>query len=256
MLIHDINVQPLQVSLMDVLILCGGFAKRLEPISLFIPKQLLPIRGRPLIDYIVDNALSLGANKIVVSTNKRFSDQYEYWLANKKCSGTENMQLVIEPTLNNNQKFGAIRGIENTIRAAKLKDDLLVVAGDNFFDFSLLGMAGHFEKSRKPTICAYDVGSLESAKNFGVLNIEGDVVKKFNEKPENPESTLISTGIYLFPKDLLNEFGEYLKDGNNPDAPGYFIKYLVSKHEVHAVIPRGNWYDIGTLDAYNKVCFG
>lgn len=241
---------------MDVLILCGGFAKRLEPISLFIPKQLLPIKGRPLIDYIVEDALSLKVGRIIVATNRRFSDQFEYWTRNMKATGRDSPQLVIEPTLKNDHKFGAIRGIEYAIRAAKLNGDLLVVAGDNFFDFSLVGMIEHFNRNRKPTICAYDVGSLESAKGFGVLSVEGNIVKRFAEKPSNPDSTLISTGIYIFPKEALGEFTEYLKDGNNPDAPGYFIQSLINKQEVHAVIPKGNWYDIGTLDAYNRVCFG
>ncbi len=241
---------------MDVLILCGGFAKRLEPISLFIPKQLLPIKGKPLIDYIIKDAISLKAGRIIVATNRRFSDQFEYWTRNMKAIGMDSPQLIVEPTLKNDHKFGAIRGIDNAIRAAKLNDDLLVVAGDNFFDFSMAGLVEHFSKNRKPTICAYDVGSLDGAKSFGVLSVEGNVVKKFTEKPESPDSTLISTGIYLFPKELLSEFGEYLKDGNNPDAPGYFIQHLIKKHEVHAVVPKGNWYDIGTLDAYNKVCFG
>ena len=241
---------------MDVLILCGGFAKRLEPISLFIPKQLLPINGKPLIDYIIDDVVSLSAGRIVVATNRRFSDQFEYWANHRKASGIGNIQLITEPTLSNDHKFGAIRGIENAIRAAKLSDDLLVVAGDNFFDFSLSSMVEHFSRNRKATICVYDVGSLDNAKSFGVLSIEGNAVKKFSEKPENPDSTLISTGIYLFPKELLGEFKEYLKDGNNPDAPGYFIQHLIKKHEVHGIKPQGKWYDIGTLDAYNKVCFG
>ncbi len=240
---------------MDALILCGGFAKRLEPISLFIPKQLLPVKGRPLLDYIVDDAISLNCKRIVVTTNKRFEDQFEYWKANKNAAQIKNLHLIVEPTLDNNSKLGAIRGIENAIGKAGLDDDLLIIAGDNFYDFELSELVEHFNKFRKPTICAYDTGSVENAKNFGVLRVNGHSIREFAEKPEVPDSTLISTGIYLFPKELLGEFGEYIKRGNNPDAPGYFIQSLINRHEVHAIIPKGKWYDIGTLDAYNKVCF-
>ncbi len=242
---------------MDVLILCGGFAKRLEPISLFIPKHLLPIRGRPILDYILEDVSTLGAGNVVIATNRKFSDQFEYWVAHRKASGAaDSLQLVIEPTINNDHKFGAIRGIDYAIKAARLNDDLLVIAGDNFYDFSLSEMVNYFNKVRKPTICAYDISSIEDAKRFGVLSTENGIVKKFLEKPENPDSTLISTGIYLFPRELLGEFAEYLKEGNNPDAPGYLIQHFIKNHEVHAVIPKGKWYDIGTLDSYNRVSSG
>ena len=83
--------------------------------------------------------------------------------------------------------------------------------------------------------------------------MNGDVVTGFEEKPQSPKSSLISTGIYLFPKEMLKKFHEYISDGNNPDAPGYFLQWLIGKDEIHGVIYVGNWYDIGTVDTYKKV---
>ncbi len=239
---------------MDALILCGGFATRLEPITLFVPKPLLPIGGRPILDYITDDAVSLGVDKIVISTNRKFADQFEYWMRSRKALGlAKPIELIIEPTLHNGHKFGAIKGIEYAIEKAGLGSDLLIISGDNFYNFSLSNLIEHFMKSRKPTICVYDVDSVEEAKRFGVIKLEGSNVMHFIEKPEKPESTLISTGIYAFPKETLGRFKEYISTENNPDAPGYFLQWYIKNAALQAVVYKGNWFDIGTIETYRKV---
>ncbi len=239
---------------MDALILCGGFATRLEPITLFVPKPLLPIRGRPILDHILENVLRNGVDRVVISTNSKFADQFEYWKALRESSGlVKRMDMVIEPTMHNGEKFGAIRGISYAIEKARLKSDLMVIAGDNFYDFDLSALISHFRETRRPTIAAFDVGAVEEARKFGVVTVKGDRIVDFQEKPETPSSTLVSTGIYLFPKETLPMYKEYLADKNNPDAPGYFVKWLLSRTQLDAVVYTGSWFDVGTLETYGKV---
>jgi glucose-1-phosphate thymidylyltransferase len=240
---------------MDSLILCGGFATRLEPITLFVPKPLLPIRGKPIVDYILENVSRNGVERIVISTNKKFADQFMYWKTHREAvNGLHNrIEMVIEPTMHNGEKYGAIRGINHAIEKAHFGNDLLIIAGDNFYDFDLSALIRHFNATRRPTIAVYDVGSLEQAKRFGVVTVRRSRVVGFQEKPESPQSTLISTGIYIFPRETLKRFKEYLYDKNNPDAPGYFIQWLISKTELDAVTYTGTWFDVGTLETYRKV---
>jgi glucose-1-phosphate thymidylyltransferase len=239
---------------MDALILCGGYATRLEPITLFVPKPLLPIGGRPLLDYIIEDIDKLGVNRIVISTNKKFADQFEYWVENKnKGREMSRIELIVEPTLNHGTKFGAVKGIHYSIEKAGIDDDLLIVAGDNFYNFSLSRIISHFKLNRKPTICVHDVEALERAKRFGVVKLDGHRVLYFHEKPEKPESTLISTGIYIFPKEMFAKFSDYLNQNNNPDAPGYFLQWLIKNAEVDAVVHKGTWFDIGTIETYKEV---
>lgn len=243
----------MKVESMDALVLCGGFATRLEPITLFIPKPLLPIGGRPMLDYIVQDLENCGVDRIVISVNKKFEDQFQNWIDAKVAMGFRTiMEMVVEPTLNNGDKFGAIKGIEYAIEKAGLSDDLIIIAGDNLYDSSVSETIKEFEGSRSPTICVYDVGSLQGAKRFGIVELEGNVVKKFQEKPENPSSTLASIGIYVYPSEVLGKFKEYLSEKNNPDAPGYFLQWLIGNTEVRAVQQKGEWYDIGTIETYKK----
>lgn len=83
------------------------------------------------------------------------------------------------------------------------------------------------------------------------IDNNGKVVK-FEEKPKEPESTLISTGIYFFTKDSLKMISEYIDGGKNVDSPGYFIKWLSEKRDVYASVERGRWYDIGTWETYQE----
>lgn len=239
---------------MDALILCGGFATRLEPITLFVPKPLLPVGGRPIVDYIVENVVDAGVDRIIFSTNWKFDDQFEYWLDHKKSAGIKNrIKLVVEPATNNNEKFGAVKGISYTIDKAALHDDLMIVAGDNYYKFDLRKMIDHFNKYRKPTVALHDIGSTEEAKRFGVVQLSDHKVVAFDEKPKEPKSTLVSTGLYIYPKEMLHKFKEYVAEGKNPDAPGYFMQWLIKDTEVHGVVYDEDWFDVGTVDTYKEV---
>ena len=233
---------------MKVLILAGGFARRLAPITDFIAKPLLPVGDRLIIDWIVDNTKNADVDKIIVSTNSYYEKQFRYWI---KCRN-DDISLLIEPTRKEEEKFGAIKGMKYAMDKYG-KDNYLIVAGDNYFDFSLYQFLKFYKEKKSPLVAVYDVRDKEKAKRYGVVSVnnEGRIIK-FVEKPENPESTLIATACYAFPKEIYELLGEYLEDKNNPDSPGYFISWLISKLPVHAFSFKGTWLDIGTLDEYRR----
>jgi len=233
---------------MKALILAGGYARRLAPITDFIAKPLLPVGGRPIIEWIVEKLKNAGIKEIVVSTNSYYESQFRYWL---KCRN-EDISLIIEPTKSEEEKFGAIRGMKYAMEKMG-EDDYIVIAGDNFFDFSLADFVEFFKRIYKPVIAIYDVGDLERAKRYGtvLLDSSGRVIKMI-EKPENPETTLISTACYAFPRGIDSFMDEYLKGENNPDSPGYFISWLTQRYEVYGYIFHGTWMDIGNIDEYRQ----
>ena len=240
--------------IIDALILCGGYAKRLEPITTYIPKPLLPIDGNLMIDHILEGLIPNNFNRIIVSTNKKFEKQFKYWIEHRKAVKNVHIDLVVEPTMHEGEKFGAIKGIEYTIKKLGLTDDLLIVAGDNFHNFDLSKLISKSANSGKIVTALHNIKDLEEAKRFGVVSLNGSIIAEFEEKPQNPKSTLISTCIYAIPKQHLAKFDEYIKNKNNPDSPGYFMQWLVkNKNEVHAVVYDDFWYDIGTPDSYKEV---
>jgi len=233
---------------MKALVLAGGYARRLSPITDFIAKPLLPIGGKPIIDWIIEKIADAGIDEIIVSTNKYYEKEFRYWM---NCM-PHNISLLIEPTKSEEEKFGAIRGMKYAIDQFG-NDEYLVIAGDNFFDFSLVKFLEFYRERKKAVIAVYDVGSREKAKRYGtvIMDSTGKILKLV-EKPPEPETTLVSTACYIFPKDIGKLMEEYLEGKNNPDSPGYFISWLVEKMDVYGYVFRGTWMDIGNLDEYRR----
>ncbi len=234
---------------MKALVLAGGYARRLAPITDFVAKPLLPLGDKLVIDWVIDKIREIKVDEVAVSTNNYYKKEFEYW---SKCRA-ENIKLIIEPTHGEEEKFGAIAGI-NYAMDMMGDDDYIIVAGDNVFDFSMKEFFEFYNKVKAPVLAVYDVKDREKAKRYGVVKIndEGRVVK-MQEKPQNPESTLASTACYIFPKGTKKLIEEYLGEKNNPDSPGYFIAWLSQNHEVYAHPFSGLWKDIGNLDEYRSV---
>jgi len=225
---------------MKVLIMAGGYATRLWPITKGKPKPLLPVGDKHIIDYILEKVRELDL-EVYVSTNKFFEKHFKGWV---KRSGVE---LIVEETISEEEKLGTIGAIKYAVSKLGL-DDYLIVAGDNLFSFSLKEFLKRY--NGKPLIAVYDVGDFELAKRYGVVVLEGDKVIDFQEKPLQPKSTLISTGVYALPKEIVGKIDEYLEEGNR-DSPGYFIEWLLKKGvEIYAYKFDDYWYDIGSADSY------
>ncbi|MGC8496426.1 MAG: nucleotidyltransferase family protein [Thermoplasmata archaeon] len=237
---------------MILIILAGGFAKRLMPISEFIPKPLLPVSGRPIIDHILDHVKNLDFEKIIISTNSKFADQFKYYI--KTHPSYKNMELIIEPTKSESEKFGAVKGIGYVLDTLNVNSDFMVIAGDNFFDFDLYTSFEKFRSLNESVIGLYDIKELEEAKRFGVVNIDSDgKIINITEKPEEPDSTLISMGVYLFKKEIKKFLEEYVENSENKDTLGTFISWLLKKTELYGIRYEGTWVDIGSIDAYRNL---
>ncbi|MDE1804945.1 MAG: nucleotidyltransferase family protein [Candidatus Micrarchaeota archaeon] len=240
---------------MDALILCGGYAKRLEPLSLFIPKALLPVNGRPLLDNIVDDLLSCQeVERIIISTNAKFADQFKYYIEGKRRVGSaKKIDLIVEPTVSNEQKFGSIGAIHFAINREKIASDLLIVFGDNYFDFGVKPLIDSVKSNGSAAIALFEASSRDDAKRFGVVELKGSRIVGFEEKPEEPKTLLLSTGIYLFPKSSIGMFDSYIMEKNNPDAMGNFVKWYIGRSDAEGIVCKGRWIDIGNLETYRQL---
>lgn len=236
---------------MRCVILAGGFARRLWPLTLDRPKALLDVGGRAILDHIVDRVECLqSVDEIIISTNAAFEPAFREWLSGRRFA--KPTRLVVEPSRNENEKFGAIRGLEWLVKQCGIDSDCLVIAGDNLFDFELQDVLDFYKKVGGPVLAVYDVKDLEKAKRYGIVRLDGTRITEFCEKPEKPPSTLASTGCYVFPKETLSAFGEYLAEDNPKDAPGHFIAWLSRRQAVHGWAWRGAWFDIGDFESLER----
>lgn len=236
---------------MKAIILCAGYATRLYPITLDFPKHLLEINNKPILEFIYDKINKISyIDEIIVVTNNKFYPNFRKWAD----SIDKNIKVINDNTNNDNEKLGGIGDLHFVINKSKINDDLLIILGDNFFEFDLKKFVNFAIKTNKVILAGYDINDFEEAKRFGVLKInDKNILLDFQEKPENPSSSLISTGIYFFPKKKIKFIYDYMKTNENKDGPGYLIKSLCPRKEVFVYVFKEPWYDIGTLKQYKSL---
>ena len=233
---------------MKAVVLAGGYATRMWPITKDRPKMFLPVGDGTVIDVIFEDLESdARIDEVFVSTNERFSGAFKSFIDE---SPYEKPTLSVEETVAEDEKFGVVGALAQLIDREDVDDDLVVIAGDNLLSFDVGEFVDFFEEAGTPCLVAYDVGSRERAKSYGLVQLDGDRVTDFQEKPDDPQSTLVSIACYAFPADTLPEFDTYLADGNNPDEPGWFLQWLQTRGTVNAFTFDGAWFDIGTPESY------
>ena len=233
---------------MKAVVLAGGYATRMWPITKDRPKMFLPVGEGTVIDVIFEDLeADPRVDEVFVSTNERFAGEFESFVDE---SPYEKPTISVEETVAEDEKFGVVGALSQLIDREGVDDDLVVIAGDNLLSFDVGEFVDFFESAGTPCLAAYDVGSRERASSYGLVQLDGDRVVDFQEKPGDPQSTLVSIACYAFPAETLPDFDTYLADGNNPDEPGWFLQWLQERGAVHAVTFDGAWFDIGTPESY------
>lgn len=238
---------------MKALILAAGYATRLYPLTKKYPKPLLEVRGRPIIDYIVDKLASVGAvNEIYVVTNSKFISNFKKW--SKTVKSPKKVTLINDLTKDNRDRLGAIGDINFVVKKKKVREDLLVVGGDNLFSGSLQD----FFKAAKENIPYASIGLYrlkrkKDATRYGVAKLDrAKRVVSFQEKPRHPQSSLVAMCLYYIPKESLNLISDYLRGkARKADATGSYVAWLKEKTDVYGYVFSGSWFDIGDFKYLN-----
>ena len=202
--------------------------------------------GRPIVDWILDRLDEVdGLDGVHVVTNAQKATQFERWTAAR--GRGHDVTIHDDGTRSNDDRLGAIGDIALVIERTALDDDLLVIAGDNLFTFSLASFVAFWgAKGRASALAVHDVGSRDLARKYGIVSLDAEGrVDDFLEKPEDPPSTLAATATYLYHRDHVPLVARYLADGHPPDQPGRFVEWLCRREPVYGYVFDGEWLDIG-----------
>lgn len=244
---------------MKVIILAAGYATRLYPLTLTQPKPLLPVAGKPMIDYVLDNLSPIGGiDQIFVVTNAKFTAHFQKWAGHyRETKAKLNFVVVNDGSTDDSNKLGAIGDIHYVLKTEKMKDDVIIVAGDNLFSEKLDGFGKFVREKNAPVLAVYDVGNLEEIKKYNSISVDEEGrITFFEEKPKNPTSTITGIALYYYPKATLPLIRQYVAEGNNPDQPGRLVQWLYPRTPFYTWRVPGLWYDIGskeTLEEANKM---
>ncbi|MFH0979664.1 MAG: sugar phosphate nucleotidyltransferase [Candidatus Roizmanbacteria bacterium] len=184
---------------MKGVILAGGLATRLRPLTWVTNKHLLPVYNKPMIYYPLESLVKAGIKEILISTSPDHAGQF----ANLLKGGNE-FGVKLYYSVQENPKGGIANAIGLAEEFAK-GEKITVILGDNIFNYDLKSTIEKFKQKEKGAmVFGIRMPGIES-KHYGVIEIDksGKVIS-IEEKPENPKSNIAQTGIYLYDERVFN----------------------------------------------------
>ncbi len=241
---------------MKAIVLAAGYGTRLSPLTLRIPKVMIPVAGRPVIAHILEQLRDSGISDVIINISKQQKIIKNY-LGNGKKFGVK-IKYVYKPEKKNSE-LGVLSVIEYIFKKAGIPERCLIIAGDNYFyGLDLKKFASQLHENASAKIALYTLNSEKDVEHFGVVALdEKGRITKFQEKPsvEKAVSRLASTAIYTVKREFIEKhLPTYLKQmkmkGGEPDRLGDVWEYYVDKLSLYGQAFDGIWEDIGNFEAY------
>jgi len=218
-------------------ILAGGKGTRLKPITDEIPKPLLPVHGKPILQYGIELFKKFGINEIILSIGYKGSQIKEYFGDGSRFGVTIYYVEETEPL-----------GTAGPLNLARkyLTEPFVMCNADELKDIDLSDMyIFHKDKKAMATIA---LTTVPDPSNYGVAKMQGDRIVEFIEKPVSPPSNLINAGLYILDPEVL----KYIpKKGFAMVEKDVFPK-IAAEGKLFGYHFSGQWMDTGTLDRYDK----
>ncbi|PIY71615.1 spore coat protein [Candidatus Roizmanbacteria bacterium CG_4_10_14_0_8_um_filter_33_9] len=183
---------------MKGLILAGGLATRLRPLTWVTNKHLLPVYNKPMIYYPIESMVKAGIKEVLISSSSNHAGHFANLLKDGSDFGIRFYYAVQK-----NPKGGIANAILLAEEFAK-GEKLMVILGDNIFNTDLKTSVNALEKKEKGAII-YGVKITSDFQQYGIIETDkfGKVIS-IEEKPQNPKSNIAQTGIYLYDKRVFD----------------------------------------------------
>lgn len=223
---------------MKGIILAGGNATRLRPLTWVTNKHLLPIYNKPMIFYPLEAMAKAGVKEVLIVTGPPHIGAFMNLLKNGKEFGLSLTYEIQE------EAGGISQGIALGESFAD-GEKVLVILGDNIFGVNLQDAASEFEKEEKG-MRVFGVGIPEDASQYGVIEMDptGKVIS-IEEKPKQPKSNVAQTGIYMYDNRVFS-FIKKLKPSARGELEVTDLNNLYVKEGSVKCIMLDWWVDAGT----------
>lgn len=231
---------------MRCLILAGGYGTRMQGILGDVPKALADIQGRCVLDRLLDGLAPL-VSQVSLISNARFYPLFEAWQAHS----AHTVQLFNNGSTQAANRLGALGDLDLLLSKTGYDAPALVVASDTVLDFSLRDLLQQFQRAGCSQLAVRRNSDLADQRRRGVVQLgAGQRVIAFQEKPQNPESDIAASPIYLLTTEALARLPSYLAEGRPKDAPGSFIETLCQEQRVEGWWMPGPLFDVGNPVSY------
>ena len=238
---------------MKCIILAAGYATRLYPLTENFPKPLLPVGGKPILSWLAEDLAEMVDGFVVIS-NHKFARHFEDWAA----AMPQKITVLDDGTESNETRLGAVRDIWLAVERLGLRDDCLVMAGDNVLDFSLRGFVRYAQRVGTSCVMCHEERDLARQQRTAIITLsdetaDGGLITSYEEKPKEPKGHLAVPPFYCYRAGDLDRIPEALEAGCGYDAPGSYAAWLSYRTLMHAWKMPGHRYDIGDMKSYEAV---
>lgn len=220
---------------MDVIILAGGFGRRLKRSILDIPKPMAPINNRPFLDYLFDYLIKNNLKKIILSVHYKYEIIYNHYNSMYK---TLNIEYSVDSIA-----YGTGGAINNALKLSNSKD-ILVVNGDTYFDVEIeLLFEEHINSKNDITMCLKPMSKFD---RYGIVKIDTDGKVLELKGKEYCSSGLIDGGLYIINKNIFN-----VEKINSVFSFNSFISKNINKIKIGSLSFDKKFIDIGIPKDYH-----
>ena len=233
---------------MKCILLCAGYSMDENLKLKETASSLTLINGKPLINYTIEKLEKIEIiDDIYVVTNGLYYSKFVDWFNDNQFG--KRVKVINDNTSSSEAKLGAIGDIRYTINCENIDDEILVLAGDIYFDFSLIDFVNQYKLKNEPFVAGMYVDDKNILSKSGVLEIENGIITHMQEKPLEPQGNIVSLAAYIYPRNVLRAIDDYLSEGNKTTYPGYLVEYLYKNMNVNVYLIDGNFYDVKTNDS-------
>jgi len=222
-------------------ILAGGKGTRMRPFTYEIPKPLIPVHGKPLVQHIIELLRNYNITNIALSIGY-LGDRVKAQFGNGSSLGIKITYIEEKEEL----------GTAGSLNLMKKPDrPFFMLNGDVLANINLHEMI-HFHRKNKG-LATIALTTVEDPSRFGVAKLDGDKILEFIEKPEKGKepSSLINAGVYLLEPEVI----DYVPEGKAMMEKDVFPK-LAKEGKLYGYKLKGQWFDTGTHEAYEKAIKG
>lgn len=222
---------------MKGVILAGGSGSRLHPLTRITNKHLLPVYDRPMIYYAIEQMVGAGIDRIMVVTGGNHAGEFLRLLGNGSAFGLRHLDYAYQ------ERAGGIAEALGLAEWFVGGDPVVVLLGDNIFEFSIAGITSRFRQQNRGARLV--LAEVPDPTGYGVADLDGDRIVRIIEKPKAPPSRFAVTGLYFYDARVFeivrsltpSDRGELeLTDVNN--------RYIELGEVEHEIV-RGYWADCG-----------
>jgi len=222
-------------------VLAGGHGKRLHPLTLVTNKHLLPVYKKPMIYYPIETLVKVGIKEILIVTSGEYLGHFFRLLQTGK---QWDVNLHYEIQEGNEGTGAALLCAEEFVK----DEDCMVILGDNIVYDNIKSFVDEFEEERKEFSAKILITKMDDPRKYGVVEFEDKRITRLVEKPQNPFSNYVNTGLWIFKPEVFSLLKYLKKSQRNEYETTDVLNAYAQQGKLTYGLLSSKWTDAGTFE--------